>query len=138
MLSQLTNLTMSAARKDKESDAAGFLNAFKNLGYSMGTALIGVLLLLGVFWGLTASIESSGLAGNMTTTEIHDSLFNYVEKMQTTSPENIPSNLVPQVTQMVDATISSAMKMTFNALALIFFLGFVTSIFIPSRKKQQN
>jgi len=135
LLSQLTNLTMSAARKDQESDAAGFLNAFKNLGYSMGTALIGVLLLLGVFWGLTASIESSGLAGNMTTTEIHDSLFNYVEKMQTTSPENIPANLVPQVTQMVDATISSAMQMTFNALALIFLLGFITSIFIPSRKK---
>ncbi|AEG17380.1 MFS transporter [Methanobacterium paludis] len=134
LLSQLTNLTMSAARGDQESDAAGFLNAFKNLGYSMGTALIGVLLLLGVFWGLTASIESSGLAGNMSTTEIQDSLFNYVETMQTTPPQDIPSSLVPQVTQMVDSTISSAMKMTFNALALIFLLGFFTSLFLPRRK----
>lgn len=134
LLSQLTNLTMSAARGDQESDAAGFLNAFKNLGYSMGTALIGVLLLLGVFWGLTASIESSGFAGNMSTTEIQDSLFNYVETMQTTPPQDIPSSLVPQVTQIVDSTISSAMKMTFNALALIFLLGFFTSIFLPRRK----
>ena len=100
----------------------------------MGTALIGVLLLLGVFWGLTDSIESSGFAGNMSTTEIQDSLFNYVETMQTTPPQDIPSSLVPQVTQIVDSTISSAMKMTFNVLALIFLLGFFTSLFLPRRK----
>jgi hypothetical protein len=130
LLSQLTNLTMSAARSDQETDAAGFLNAFKNLGYSIGTALIGVLLLLGIFGGLTAGIEESGLAGNMTTQEIQSSLFNYVEKMQTETPQ-IPPELVPQATQIVESTISSAMRQTFNALTLILLLGFITSIFIP-------
>ena len=133
-LSQLTNLTMSAAREDQETDAAGFLNAFKNLGYSIGTALIGVLLLLGVFTGLTTGIESSGLAGNMTTGQIHDSLFNYVEKMQTVPPQ-IPQELVPQATQIVESTISYSMKQTFNVLTLILILGFITSIFIPKRRK---
>ena len=76
LLSQLTNLTMSAARSDQETDASGFFNAFKNLGYSVGTALIGVLLLVGIFGGLTTSIESSGISGNMTTEQIHSSLIN--------------------------------------------------------------
>ena len=67
LLSQLTNLTMSAAREDQETDASGFLNAFKNLGYSVGTALIGVLLLVSVFGGLTTSLEASPISGNMTT-----------------------------------------------------------------------
>jgi EmrB/QacA subfamily drug resistance transporter len=134
LLSQLTNLTMSAARADQETDASGFLNAFKNLGYSMGTALIGVLLLLGIFGGLTTGIESSGLAGNMTTEQIQSSLFNYVEKMQTSTPQ-IPSELVPQAIQIVDSTISSAMKQTFNVLALILLLGFITSIFLPRSRK---
>lgn len=134
LLSQLTNLTMSAARDDQESDAAGFLNAFKNLGYSMGTALIGVLLLLGILGGLTTGIESAGLTGNMTTPEIHDSLFNYVEKMQTVPPQ-IPPELVPQATQIVESTISYSMKQTFNALALILLLGFITSIFLPKNRK---
>jgi MFS family permease len=133
LLSQLTNLTMSAARDDQETDAAGFLNAFKNLGYSVGTALIGVLLLLGVFGGLTTGIESSGLTGNMTTEQIHDSHFNYVEKMQTVAPQ-IPPELVPQATQIVESTISYSMKQTFNVLTLILILGFITSIFIPKRK----
>lgn len=137
LLSQLTNLTMSAARDDQETDASGFLNAFKNLGYSMGTALIGVLLIVGIFGGLTASIESSSISGNMTTEQIQDSLFNYVEKMQTTPPQNIPPELVPEATKIVDSTISSAMKQTFNALTLILLLGFITSIFLPSRKKNE-
>ena len=135
LLSQLTNLTMSAARSDQETDASGFLNAFKNLGYSLGTALIGVLLLVGIFGGLTTSIETSSISGNMTTAQVQDSLINYVEKMQTTAPQNIPPNMVPEATQIVDSTISSAMKQTFNVLALILLLGFITSIFLPSRKK---
>lgn len=134
LLSQLTNITMSAARTEQETDASGFLNAFKNLGYSMGTALIGVLILIGVFYGLSAGIEASGLAENMTTEQIQDSLFNYVETMQTEPPQ-IPPELVPQATKIVDSTISSAMKQTFNTLTLILLLGFVTSIFIPKNRE---
>lgn len=135
LLSQLTNLTMSAARSDQETDASGLFNSFKNLGYSAGTALIGVLLLIGIFGGLTTGIESSGLAGNMTTEQIQNSLFTYVEKMQTQPPQ-IPQELVPQATQIVESTISSAMKQTFNVLSLILLLGFITSIFLPSKNKQ--
>lgn len=137
LLSQLTNLTMSAARDDQETDAAGFLNAFKNLGYSVGTALIGVLLLLGIFSGLTTGIASSSLTGNITTEQIHDNLFNYVEKMQTTAPQ-IPPELVPQATQIVESTISYSMKQTFNALTLILIIGFITSIFIPKSRKRST
>ncbi len=133
LLSQLTNLTMSAVRSNQETDAAGFLNAFKNLGYSIGTALIGVLLLLGIFGGITTSIESSGLSGNMTKEQIDSNVMLYVEKMQT-GTLNVPPNMVPQVNQILDSTISSAMKQTFNVLTLILLLGLVTTIFLPKRK----
>lgn len=134
LLSQLTNLTMSAARSDQETDASGLLNSFKNLGYSVGTALIGVLLLIGIFGGLTTGIEASGQAENMTTQQIQDGLFNYVEKMQTGTPP-IPPELVPQSAQIINSAISSAMKQTFTVLSLIMLLGFITSIFLPSKIK---
>ncbi|MGZ7050194.1 MAG: MFS transporter, partial [Methanobacterium sp.] len=133
-LSQITNLTISAARSDQGTDAAGFFNAFKNLGYSMGTALIGVLLLIGIFGGLTAGIQTSGLAGNSTTEQIQGSIVTYVEKMQT-QPLQVPTELVPQTTQIVESTISSAMDQTFTALTLILLLGFITSIFLPKSRK---
>lgn len=71
----------------------------------------------------------------MTTTQVQDSLVKYVESMQTTPPQDIPPSLVPEVTQIVDSSISSAMKQTFNVLTFILLLGFITSIFLPSRKK---
>lgn len=130
LLSQLTNLTMSAAREDQETDASGLYNSFKNLGYSIGTALIGVLLLLGIFGGLTFNLQSIDLTENMSKQQIQDGLFNYVEKMQTGTPD-IPSALVPQATQIIDSTISSAMKQAFTVLSLILFLGFIISVFLP-------
>lgn len=137
LLSQLTNLTMTAAREDQETDAAGLLNCFKNLGYSMGTALIGVLLLLGIFGGLTTGIEGTGLADNSSKEQIQNGLFNYAEKMQTGTPE-LPPKLVPYAPQIIDSAISSAMKQTFNALSLILLVGFITSIFIPSGKRKNT
>jgi len=138
LLSQLTNMTMSAARTDQETDAAGLLNNFKNLGYSMGTALIGVLLIIGIFGGITASITATGQTGNMTTEQIQGSIINYVEKMQTGTPPQVPSQIQPYTTQIIDSSISSAMKQTFTVLSLILILGFITSIFLPSVKKRKN
>ncbi|HTX60755.1 MAG TPA: MFS transporter [Methanobacterium sp.] len=133
LLSQLTNLTMSAAREDQETDASGLYNSFKNLGYSVGTALIGVLLLLGIFGGLTSGIMGSGMAENMSKQDLQDNLFNYVEKMQTGTP-NIPPELVPTATKIIDSTISSSMKMAFTVLSIILLFGFVISIFLPKRR----
>ncbi len=46
----------------------------------MGTALIGVLLLVGIFGGLTTSLESSSISGNMTTEQVQNSLVNTWKK----------------------------------------------------------
>jgi len=133
LLSQLTNLTMSAVNPDHETDASGLLNAFKNLGYSVGTALIGVLLLLGIFFSISAGVVATGQTGNMTKEQLNSGVFNYVEKMQTGTPP-IPPELVPYSTQIINTSISTAMKQAFNVLAIILMIGFVTCIFIPRRK----
>ena len=129
---------MSAARTDQETDAAGLLNTFKNLGYSMGTALIGVLLIIGIFGGITASITATGQTGNMTTEQIQGSIVSYFEKMQTGTPPQVSPQLQPYTVQIIDSSISSAMKQTFTVLSLILLVGFITSIFIPRRKKTDS
>lgn len=132
LMSQLTNLAMNGARSDQETDASGFFNSFKNLGYSIGTALIGVFLIIGMFWGITAGIESTGQTGNATTDEIQSQLiFNYFETMQTGTPPEVSPQLKPYTTEIINSSISSAMKQSFYAMALIMILGFITSLFIP-------
>jgi hypothetical protein len=138
LLSQLTNLTMSAVRRDQETDASGFLNTAKNLGYSVGTALIGAILLVGIFNGLVAGISTSTLVSNGTTQgQIQQNLYAYAQNMQTSAPPSIPQNLIPEAQRIVDITISSAMHLTFVSLSLILLLGFVIVLFLPSVKVKQ-
>ena len=92
LLSQLTNVTMSAASSEQEAEASGFLNTSKNLGYSLGTALIGVLLIMGVFHGLTTTLSTSSLSVGMTKEQVKAGLVDYVENMQTSPPESIPQD----------------------------------------------
>jgi EmrB/QacA subfamily drug resistance transporter len=136
LLSQLTNVTMSAARGDQEAGASGFLNTSKNLGYSLGTALIGVLLIMGVFHGLTTSLSASSLGAGMTEEQVKTSLVDYVQTMQTSPPPGIPEDQVPEATEMVDSALSSGMKMCFNVLAILMLLGMVISFFMPKTKPE--
>ncbi len=138
LLSQLTNVTMSAARGEQEAGASGFLNTSKNLGYSLGTALIGVLLIIGVFNGLTTSLSTSSLATGMTEDQVKTSLVDYVQTMQTSPPEGIPEEQVPEATELVDSALSSGMKMSFNVLAALMLLGMVLSLFMPAVKRSRD
>ena len=131
LLSQLTNLTMSAAGKDQQTDASGFLNTAKNLGYSVGTALIGVILLVGIFNGLVSAVSTSTLVSNTTQQQVEANLLAYTETMQTRAPPSIPQSLIPEAQRIIDSTMSSAMHVTFIALSLIMLLGFVIALLLP-------
>ncbi|MDH7491084.1 MAG: MFS transporter [Methanolinea sp.] len=52
VLSQVTNLTLSSIRSDRQTDASGIYNTTRQLGSSLGTALIGIILALGFVRGL--------------------------------------------------------------------------------------
>jgi hypothetical protein len=136
LLSQLTNLTMSAVRKDQEIDAAGFFNTAKNLGYSIGTALIGAILLVGIFNGLVAGISTSTFISNGTTQEqVQQNLYAYAQNMQTSAPPTIPQSLIPEAQRILDSAISSGMNLGFVSLSLILLLGFVIALFLPRQAK---
>ncbi len=54
VLSQVTNLTLSSIRSDRQTDASGIYNTTRQLGSSLGTAIIGIVLALGFIHGLLA------------------------------------------------------------------------------------
>ncbi|MCG2828557.1 MFS transporter, partial [Methanothermobacter sp. K4] len=137
LLSQTTNLTMSAAPSDMENDASGLLNCCKNLGYSIGTALIGVLLITGIFYGAVDAVKDSGLAPGATEREIEASIISYVDKMQTERPE-IRLKGTGDYREIVNASVSSAMRQTFRTLSLILMAGFFISTMVPANRKRRS
>jgi EmrB/QacA subfamily drug resistance transporter len=138
VLSQLTNITMSAASSELEADASGFHNTGKNLGYSLGTALIGVLLVLGLFSGLTTSLSTSNLAPGMSEEQIKESLVDYFQSMQTSQPQGIPEENIPEATEIVDSALSTAMETALMVMAVLMLLSAALAIFLPRTEAKTN
>jgi MFS family permease len=55
VLSQLTNLTLSSIRNGRQTDASGIYTTTRQLGSSLGTAVIGIVLAAGFVRGLFGS-----------------------------------------------------------------------------------
>jgi MFS family permease len=59
MMSQLGNVIMSSAPPEKTNEAGGLQGTAQNLGASLGTALIGSVLLMGLLTGFTARVAEN-------------------------------------------------------------------------------
>jgi MFS family permease len=58
VLSQVTNLTLSSIRSERQTDASGIYNTVRQLGSSLGTAIIGIVLAIGFVRGLSSATPS--------------------------------------------------------------------------------
>jgi hypothetical protein len=59
LMSQLGNVIMSSAPPDQTNEAGGLQGTAQNLGASLGTALIGSVLLLGLLNGFNSRIQQN-------------------------------------------------------------------------------
>ena len=58
VLSQVTNITLSSIGNERQTDASGIYNTTRQVGSSLGTGIIGVVLVLGYLFGLQSSAPS--------------------------------------------------------------------------------
>lgn len=128
----LSDIIVSSVKSKKQSDASGVLNTGNNLGKSIGTALIGVILLVGTFTALSTEINNN--YPQLGDQQIKDNIQDWVLKLQTTdltllkSQQSIAANIV-------NNTIAKAMNQAFMGLSIIFFIGVILSLFIREKEK---
>lgn len=68
LASQIGNVNMSSASKDKSSEVGGLQGVFQNLGASLGTALIGSVLIASLGNNFNSYVQASTLPSNIKTT----------------------------------------------------------------------
>jgi predicted MFS family arabinose efflux permease len=106
VLSQVTNLTLSPVRSDRQTDASGIYNTTRQLGSSLGTSIIGVVLALGFAQGL--------LSGN---------------------PSPLPPGQAQLSTPISDAAVNMGMEWAFMAMILVVIGMFIAGLFIRKTGK---
>lgn len=118
------NVIFAVASRDQQPDASGIINTGINLGSAMGTAVLGVILILGSFGSLgmdnrhapSYKIQLKDIPGKLGI-----------------GPNG--SNKVNTASKPVNLKKIDTMKDAFNVMTLILFVGLICSIFIPPNKK---
>ncbi len=141
VLAQITNITQSAVTDEESGEAAGFNNAIRQLGTSLGTALIGAILLTHVYSGIAESVlEAQDIpidARSKMSATI--ALENAAQTMTAAKERQILSKLPKKVLhlldQIVDEAWTAADKTSLLALAFFIILAMVAASFLTVRKK---
>ncbi len=120
------NVVFSVARGDQQPDASGVLNTGINFGSALGTAVLGVILILGGFGSLT--LNNGGY-----TSSSHVDLKDIPGKLGFGGSQSLIEINSGSLTS--DIKKINTMKDCFNAVTIILLIGLLSSLLIPKPKK---
>ncbi|HEV8433111.1 MAG TPA: MFS transporter, partial [Thermoanaerobaculia bacterium] len=103
VLSQINNLTLSAVDVKSAGEASGVTNTFRQVGISLGTAIIGAILMSTILAGLEGDVARSSNVPPQSKTQISKLLVaNSAELAFDTSTvfKQLPQNLRPEMDQL--------------------------------------
>ncbi len=126
-LGPLHNVILSSAPKAKQADASGVLNTTATIGASLGTAVIGAVLIVSVYSALSAAVEQAH-PEYVTAQDVNAR----IDTLKTADMQVVKAEQ-NTTSQIANEIISSAMQHAVDGISLFLFGGFVCSLFIGRR-----
>jgi EmrB/QacA subfamily drug resistance transporter len=131
------NIIMSSVSEDEQTNASGIMSTSSSLGTSMGTALIGVVLILATLNGLYNTYDQT-YPNQFSHNEINEKFLSY-EKKNDTTYNYLEKNQNTTLKTIVNQTVKNAMRTVFEFITFIFLISFIVSLFIqPLKRKKQS
>lgn len=141
LISQLANLTLSAASVEMAGEASGVNNTFRQIGTSLGQALIGALLISALISQLTHDIATSTVLPNQTKPQIMASIAANAESLGTTSDKpkaTVSPEVDKEIQHIRNDAIVKGVKTGFLGTTAALVLAFLLSFFLPKRAAQHQ
>ena len=112
---------------ESQNNASGIVSTGDTLGSSMGTAIIGIILILGVMGGISTAVDTYApdYSGNE---QFHQEVYDYFQKLDTIEGQD------SIVVNTADIIIQNAMASVMYALAIVV----VVILIITLRIKDKN
>lgn len=130
------NVILSAVKKHEQTDASGIMSTSASLGASIGTALIGVVLILATINGLYTAYDQT-YPNQFTKAEINDKFLTYEQKTDTTHAY-LEKSQNSTLKSIVSKTINNGMRIVFEFITFIFLISFIVSLFIQPIKRKKH
>jgi EmrB/QacA subfamily drug resistance transporter len=139
LMSQLGNVIMSSAPADMTNEAGGLQGTAQNLGASLGTALIGSILLAGLLTGFTSRISENPALSDPVRTQIRTATEQGIEIVTTDQAHAaaLAAGLSPTEADAVTADYADAqleaLKKAMLGVALLALLSIVFTRRLPGK-----
>ena len=107
--------------EESQNNASGITSTSQSLGESLGTAIIGIILILGVFGGISNAVDiyAPEYSGNET---FHIDVFNHFEKMGNINEINADSTVMAIANIIIQDAMEFVMIVTAILMAIVFVL----------------
>ena len=139
LMSQLGNVIMSSAPQEKTNEAGGLQGTAQNLGASLGTALIGSVLLTGLLTGFNDRIAENPALSDSTKTQISAATENGIEIVTTEQAHAalLDAGATPAEADAITADYADAqldaLKKAMLAVALLALVSIVFTRRLPAK-----
>jgi EmrB/QacA subfamily drug resistance transporter len=137
LASQLGAVTVSSLPDERSAEVGGLQNTATNLGASLGTALVGSVLIAtltaGVVAGLQQHPETAPLLTQQATVQLDNGVpFLSDSALRTTLQQaNVPSDTTEAIIDVNSQARIAALKTALSAVVLVGILGLLLSVGIP-------
>jgi EmrB/QacA subfamily drug resistance transporter len=134
-MASISNLTLSAVSTDQSGEASGVNNTFRQIGGTLGTALIGAVLLTAIATNLSTGIKESkvlpaslkGFIDQKVSSQTSNVEFGGGAKL----PAHVPAFVGKEIKAISDQAITDANRLAITYSAIFAGLGLVASIWLP-------
>lgn len=136
VISQLANLTLSAATVEQAGEASGVNNTFRQIGTSLGQALIGALLITSLTSQLSHDIAASKVLPVQIKPQVTMAVAASAESLgaQNSKPaQPLPSKVTKEIVRIKNDAIVKGVRTGFLATAGATAIAFLLSFTLPLR-----
>jgi MFS family permease len=140
LLAQVPNLTMSAVDTSASDDAAGVQNSVKELGTSLGTAIIGSVLLVSTMTGVVVGVSDARgepidrANVDQIVVEYEDALDELTPEQQQEFFQELDTSVGGKLDEITEKARYDAMNASLLVLGVFVLLALVAAAFLPKGK----
>ncbi len=134
-MASISNMALSAVSVEQSGEASGVNNTFRQVGATLGTAIIGAVMLTAISTNLSAGIANSKVipqklkatADEMVSKQTSAVEFGGGAKL----PGFIPKNISEEITVISKKAITDANKEALSYAIIFAFVGLLSSFWLP-------
>ncbi|MGE5327813.1 MAG: MFS transporter [Thiobacillus sp.] len=135
MMSSISNMALSAVSPEQSGEASGVNNTLRQVGQTLGTAIVGAVLLTAISTNLTNGINNSTVIPDPFKKRISLAVSSQTSNVEFGGgahiPGNIPTAITDEITKISHQATTDANKEALSYAILFGFIGLISTIWLP-------